>query len=88
MSYGPSDSAINAFAITKSDSTVFPQFPSSTGVCVTKAVYVGTAGDLNVVMEGNQTVLHSNVPSGAILPIRVKQVLSTNTSASNIVGWW
>ena len=88
MPYGPSDSAINAFAITKSDSTVFPQFPSSTGVCVTKALYVGTGGDVNVVMEGGQTVLHSNVPSGAILPIRVKQVLSASTSASAIVGWW
>ena len=88
MSYGPSDSAINAFLVSASDSTVFPQFPTSAGVCVTKALYVGTGGNVNVVMEGGQTVLHSNVPSGAILPIRVKQVLNTNTTASTIVGWW
>ena len=88
MPWGPSDSGQNAFAITKSDSTVFPQFGNSSGVAVTKALYVGTGGDVTVTMVGGQVVTHSNVPSGAILPIQVTQVRSTSTTASNIIGWW
>lgn len=88
MPYGPSDSALNAFAITKSDTTVFPSMPNTSGVCVTKALYVGGAGDVNVVMVGGQTVLFVGVLAGSILPISVTQVKSASTTASSIVGLW
>lgn len=87
MAYGPSDSAQNAFAITKSDTTVFPGQPNA-GVCVTKAIYVGGAGDVAVTMVGGQIVVFSAVPAGTILPIAVSQVRSTNTGASAILGLW
>lgn len=62
--------------------------PNSSGVCITKAVYVGGAGDLNVVMQGGQTVLFVGVLAGSILPISVSQVKNASTSASSIVGLW
>jgi hypothetical protein len=67
-----------AFAITKSDTVVFVEQPS--------ALYIGGTGDVNVVTTKGQTVLFSAVPVGAILPIKVKQVLSTSTTASLIIG--
>lgn len=88
MPYGNSDSALNAFAITKSDSTVFPAMPNTSGVCITKALYIGGTGDVAVVMQGGQTVVFSAVPAGTILPISVSQVRSTNTSATLILGLW
>lgn len=88
MSYGNSDSALNAFTITKSDTTVFPAQPNSSGVCVTKAIYVGGTGDVNVVMQGGQTVLFSAVPAGTILPISVSQVKSASTTATLMLGLW
>lgn len=70
-------SAHNAVAVTPSDSTILP---------VTRALYIGTTGNLNVVMsDGSVAVLFSNVPVG-IFPIQVKQVYSTSTTASTIVA--
>lgn len=89
MAWTSSDSGQNAWLITKSDTTIFP--PIATGgsaIQVTKAVYVGGTGDLNVVMNGGQTVLFSAVPAGSLLPISVKQVLSASTTASLILGIW
>ncbi len=88
MPWGPSDSVGNAFAITKSDATVFPPnaAQSSTRVQVTRALWVGGAGDLNVTMISGDAALFSGVPAGTILPIQVKQVLATNTTATLILG--
>lgn len=70
--------ATSAVAVTKSDSTILTQ--------TSRALYVGSTGDVAVTMEGGDTVTFATVPAGAILPIRVTQVLSTGTSASNIVA--
>lgn len=59
----------------------------------TRGLYIGTGGTLVVVdTTGNEVVL-TNVPDGAILPIRVDKVLATqggspgvDTTASGIVG--
>lgn len=69
-------SAHDARTVTTSDSTVIP---------VTRALYVGTTGNINVRMADGTTVLFSNVAVG-IFPIQVDQVLSTSTTASNIVA--
>lgn len=64
--------------VTKSDATVLP---------VTRGLYIGGAGDVNVrFADQQQTVLFSAVPVGTILPIQVDQVLSTNTTATLIVA--
>jgi len=54
---------------------------------ITRALYVGTAGALKVVTADGDTVTFGNVAVGE-LRIRVKQVFSTGTVASNIVSMW
>lgn len=72
---------LDGFAITPSNTSVFTQ--------PTRAVYVGSEGDLTVQMigyNGSNTVLtFSNVPAGAVLPIRVQRVYE-NSTASALVG--
>lgn len=88
MPYGPSDSAQNAFAVTKSDTTVYPTgIPDSSGRAATKALYIGGTGDVAVTMTGsNAQVTFVNVQGGSIIPISVSQVRSTSTTATSIVG--
>lgn len=52
----------------------------------TRAIYVGGAGNINVDMVSGQTCLFSGVPAGTVLPIRVKRVRSTSTTATLIVA--
>lgn len=56
---------------------------------VTRSVFVGVGGDVTL-MAQNDTVarLHKNVPSGSILPGRVKRVMATGTTATNLVAWY
>ena len=73
------DPARTAFAVTPSDSTVIQA----------RGLYVGGTGAVAVVMEGDgapTAVTFSAVPVGTILPIRVTKVMSTNTTATLIVG--
>jgi hypothetical protein len=66
-----------ATTVVASDATVFP-------VC--RGLYVGTTGNLTVRMASTQaTQLFSNVPVG-IFPIQVDMVLSTGTTAADIVA--
>ena len=68
-----------ATPITPSDSvniTAFGQFSS-----LTDAVYVGGAGVVAAVQEDNSVVNYTAV-AGEILPIRVKRINSTNTTAT------
>lgn len=68
----------DAVAVTKSDVTVYsPELA---------ALFVGGAGDVNVVTVGGQTTKFVGVLANTLLPVRVTQVLSTGTSATNIVG--
>lgn len=61
--------------------------PSDTTVVKYRALYVGTTGDVAVVpMGGSSAVTFVGVPAGAILPIAVSKVMSTSTTASDIVG--
>jgi hypothetical protein len=57
---------------------------------VTKALYVGATGDVNVIMAGDQTsgtpVKFAGVPAGSILPIRVLTIKKSGTTAASIVA--
>jgi hypothetical protein len=70
-------------AVTKSDST------DTTAYC-TKGFWVGTAGDVAVLGTsdtpdaGSATTL-KNIPSGSFVPGSFFRIMSTNTTASNIV---
>lgn len=74
----------DAFAVTPNDSTVFAQ--------PTRAVYVGTKGNLRVQMlstdNANTVVTLTSVQAGTMLNIRVNKILSTNTNAGNIIGFY
>jgi hypothetical protein len=73
--------AINASSITPNDSADLAQF--------TRLVYVGGTGDVTVNMAGSgTTILFKAVPVGTVLPIRVSRVLSTGTTATNLVALW
>jgi len=63
--------------VTKSDATVFD---------APQAIYVGTGGNIALRLIGSSTaVTYVNVPSGTFLPVLADQVLSTGTTASDIV---
>lgn len=56
---------------------------------VSRALYVGGAGNITVIMAGDgSTVLFSAVPAGLVLPIRVNRVKATGTTATLIVAMW
>jgi hypothetical protein len=68
-------------AITKSDST-------DLSATVTKGIWVGTGGDVAIKLTGDSApVTLSNVPSGTFIPGKFARVMSTNTTASNIIGF-
>lgn len=66
-----------AFAITPADSDL----PT-----MARALYVGTGGNLAVTTTQDSTVTFYNVASGTVLPVSVKRVFSTGTTAADIVG--
>jgi len=68
--------AHSAVAVTLSDSTIIP---------VTRGLYVGVTGNINVRMADGMDALFSNVPVG-ILPVQVDKVYSTSTTASSILA--
>lgn len=69
----------NPFTITPSDSTELTVIP--------KGIYVGTGG--TVVLLGDTATANAtfvNVQSGQIIPVRVRKVFATGTTATNLVG--
>lgn len=77
MPWGPSDSIQDAQAVTLSDTAT---------IAVTRSVWVGSTGNLKVTMVSGNTATFDAVPNGTWLPIQIKQVWSTGTSASNVVA--
>lgn len=80
MSLGPNatQSARTALAVTPNNDTVLQD-----GI---RALYVGGAGNVSVVMAGGQTVTFSGVAAGTLLPIRVTRVRATDTTATLILA--
>ena len=67
------------FAITPSDGTDLQE--------VVRGIYVGVAGNLAVMLlDGITTVTFTAVPVGTNLPVRVKRVMATNTTAGGLMG--
>ena len=52
----------------------------------TRAIYVGSGGDLRVEMQGGGLVTFVGVPGGTVLPVRVARVYATGTTATSLVG--
>ena len=68
----------HAFAVTPHDSTDFAR--------EVEGLYVGTTGDVAVVLPSNVAITFVGVPAGAILPVRCIRVNDTNTTADDIVA--
>lgn len=71
----PSDDFVE---VTPSDTVDFPQRK------LTKAIYVGTTGNVSAVRPDGVAVLFTAVPAGSILPIRCRRINATGTTASTI----
>jgi len=69
-------SAHGAVAITLSDTVVIP---------TTRAIYVGTSGNIRVQTADGQDVTFANVPVG-VFPLQVEKVYSTSTTASDLIA--
>lgn len=68
----------DALAITKSDTTIFNP--------PVRGLYVGGLGDVAVVTQDGSAVTFTAVPAGTYIPIGLQKVMSTGTTATNIVG--
>lgn len=63
--------------VVKSDSTVFSQ---------TSAIFVGGGGNIALRLIGSSTTaVYKNIPSGTFMPVEADQVLSTGTTATDII---
>lgn len=70
-----------AAAVTPSNTIALPD--------VTRYLYVGVTGDVTVIMAEDATqtpILFKAVPAGTFMPIAVTQVMSTGTTATNLVA--
>lgn len=65
-----------------------PVTPSDTAdlSLTSRALYVGKGGNLTVRMSSGNDFSFTGISSGSFLPIRVKQVRATGTTASAIVA--
>ena len=75
---GLGEPAIHAVAVTPSDADEL--------ATVSRALYIGGAGNVVVVTYGGDTVTLVGATAGQIIPIRVKQVKATSTTATSIVS--
>lgn len=72
--------ATHAVDIAPDDTTPLPG--------VTRALYVGQAGDVAAEMQSGQVVTFQNVQSGTILAIRTLKIMQTGTTATGLVAMW
>ena len=70
--------AMDGFAITPDDLNDIAE--------VTRALYIGGAGDITVITKTGSQITFNGLNNGSILPVRVSRILATGTTASNIVG--
>lgn len=75
---GDTHPASHAEAVTPSDTVDL--------VVVSRALWIGGAGTITVILLSGATVLFSGIPAGTLLPLRVSRVKSTGTTATLIVG--
>jgi hypothetical protein len=72
----------SSFVITPSDTSELP--------FVTRAIYVGSAGNITARLAGDTaSVAFNGLASGSILPIRTRQIFATGTTAGIVlVGFY
>lgn len=70
--------ASHAFAITPADNADLPEVP--------RALYCGHGGNIAATMASGAALTFTNLPDGALLPIRLSRIAATGTTASGLVG--
>ncbi len=70
--------ARRGFAITASDAVDL--------VAETRAIYVGAGGDVSVVLSSGDEVGFAGLAGGTLLPVRVRRVKASGTTAGQLVG--
>jgi hypothetical protein len=69
----------STFSVTPNDTTELPN--------VTRALYVGGTGDITLrLADDTAQVTLKAVPVGTLLPLRVRQIYATGTSATLLIG--
>lgn len=71
----------------------YQTYPATDAVAITKdvaykkarAIYVGVGGDINLTVNGSN-VLFKNAVAGSIIPVNSTKVVSTNTTATNLIA--
>lgn len=53
---------------------------------ITRELYVGTGGNIALELKEGDSITLTNVADSMRLPLRVRKVLATGTTATNIVG--
>ncbi len=77
FSLTPDSCAGSATAITPADSDLDNQM---------RSLYIGGSGNLKVTTVNGHAVTFVGLVAGTILPVSVKRVWSTGTTATNIIG--
>ena len=79
---GVADPGERAVVIVPSDTVDFVLTP--------KAIYVGTGGDIAMIGDnedvGATAIVWKNVPAGAVVPFRPRQILETGTTAADMLA--
>lgn len=70
--------ASHGFAITPHDTNPLAE--------TTRALYVGGAGAVSVVLASGASLSFASVSPGTVLPVRVTKVMATGTTATDILG--
>jgi len=78
----------NIFTATAKSYAIYNNAPETTIGNTGCVLYVGGAGNINVLTIGDDRVLFNAVPAGSFLPVQVKQVLSSLTTATLINALW
>ena len=75
-----------AASVTPSDTVDIPSVTGGTNNgCV---LYVGGAGNVRVLTVGGDDVTFVGLSAGQFIPVQVKRVYATSTTATNIVALW
>jgi hypothetical protein len=75
---GQGQPATDALLVTPNDSSDLP--------FITRAVYIGGAGNLAVVMHSGLVAVFVSLPAGSLIPVRVVKVFATGTTATNLLA--
>lgn len=59
---------------------------ASNDMALTRAIYVGVGGDIAAVGADNTPVTFKSVPTGTLLPIRLRRINESGTTATDMVA--